>query len=161
MMARRRPERDIIQSRWSVPFKRVIIISVFREEIQRSKKTGEGTFCRHRFRRRKSNIGYSTSLWLYLLPKYSPKVSANTCKSPETATGDVGPPTAATTDPSTDKLCLASLKKRSVTATATRRKVSSSHVRTKADNDTPRSSISQTVQMARLSPTNDAWQNSG
>ena len=58
-------------------------------------------------------------------------MSANTCDPPETATRDAEPPTSATTDPSIDNLCVASTAKRSVTARATRRKVSFSHVRMK------------------------------
>ena len=61
----------------------------------------------------------------------------------ETATRDAKPTTSAKTDPSTDNSCVASSEKRFVTATATRRKVSFSHVRMKARNDTPRSSKSR------------------
>ena len=61
MMARRRPERDINQSRCSASFKRVIINSVIKKG-SKDPRTEVNTFCRHRFRRRRSNIGYSNSL---------------------------------------------------------------------------------------------------
>ena len=60
MMAQRRPERDIIQSRCSAPFKRVTVISVI-EKRSKDPKTEEDTFCRDRFRRRRSNTGYYTT----------------------------------------------------------------------------------------------------
>ena len=142
MMARRRLERDIIQSRWSAPFRRVAINSV-KEKGSEDPKTEEETFCKHRFKRRRSKMGYSTSLCVYPFPRYSPYVSATTCDPPETATRDAEPPTAATTDPSTANSCVASTAKRSVTFTATRRKVPFSHFRMKAHNDSPRSSNSK------------------
>ena len=142
MMARRRLERDIIQSRFFAPFRRVTINSVI-ENGSNDPKTEEETFCKHRFRRRRSKMGYSTSLCVYPLPKYSPYVSANRCDPPETATRDAEPPTVDTTDPSTDSSCVASTAKRSVTFTATQGKVPFSHVRMKAHNDSPRSSNSR------------------
>ena len=142
MMARRRLGRDIIQSRCSAHFRRVTINSVI-EKGSQEPKTEEETFCKHRFKRRKSKMGYSTSFCVYPLPRYSPYVSANTCDPPETATRDAEPPTAATTDPSTAYSCVASMTKRSVTFTATRRKVPFSHVRMKAHNGSPHSSKSR------------------
>ena len=142
MMARQRPERDIIQSRCSAPFRRVTINSVI-EKGSKDPKTEEDTFCKHRFKRRRSKMGYSTNLCEYPLPKYSLYVSANTCDPPETATRDAEPPTADITDPSTDSSCVASTAKRSATLTANRRKVPLSHVRMKANNDSPRSSNSR------------------
>ena len=142
MMARRGLERDIIQSRCSAPFRRVTINSVI-EKGSKDPNTEEETFCKHRFKRRRSKMGYSTSLCVYPFPKYSPYVSANTCDPPETATMDAVPPTADATDPSTDISCVASTAKRPVTFTATRRKVPFSHVRMKAHNDLPRSSNSR------------------
>ena len=142
MMARRRLERDIIQSRCYAPFERVTMYSVI-EKGSKDPKTEEETFCKHRFKRRRSKMGYSTSLSVYPFPKYSPYVSANTCDPPETETRDAEPPTAATTDPSTAKSCVASTAKRSATFTATRRKVPFSHVRIKAHNDSPRFSNSR------------------
>ena len=53
MMARRRLVRDIIQSRCSAPFNRVTINSVI-EKGSKDPKTEEDTFCKHRFRRRRS-----------------------------------------------------------------------------------------------------------
>ena len=138
MMARRRLERDIIQSRCSVPFRRVTITSVI-EKGSKDPKTEEETFCKHRFKRRRSKMGYSTSLCVYPLPIYSPYVSANTCDPPETATRDAEPPTAVTTDPSTANSCVPSMAKRSVTVTATGRKVPLCNVRMEAHNDSPRS----------------------
>ena len=138
MMAGRRLERDIIQSRCSASFNRVTINSVI-EKGSKDPKTEENTFCGHRFRRRRSKTGYSNCLWLYPLPRYSPYVSVNTCYPPETATRDAEPPTASTTDPGTDNSCVASTGKKSVTVTATRRKVPFSHVRMKAPNDSTRS----------------------
>ena len=128
MMARRRPDRDIIQSRCSARFRCVTKNSVI-EKGFKDPKTEEDTFCKHRFRRRRSKTGNSTSLCEYPLPKYSLYVSANTCDPPETATRDAEPPTAATTDPSTATSCVASTAKRSATSTATRRKMPFSHVR--------------------------------
>ena len=139
MMARRRLERDIIQSRCSAPFRRVTIKSVIKKG-SKDPKTEEKTFCKHRFKRRRSEMGYSTSLCLYPLPKYSPYVSANTCDPSETTKRDAEPPTADTTDPSTDSACVASPAKRFVTFTATRRKVPFSHVPKRAHKDSTRSS---------------------
>ena len=126
MMARRRLERDIIQSRCSASFRRVTINSVI-ERGSEDPKTEEKTFCKHRFKRRRSNMRYSTSFCVYPLRRYSPYVSANTCDPPETATRDAEPPTTDTTDPSTDSSCVASTAKRSGTFTAIRRKVPLSH----------------------------------
>ena len=142
MMARQRLERDIIQSRCSAPFKHVTINSVI-EKGSKDPKTEEDTFCKHRFKRRRSKMGDSTSLCVYPLHRDSPYVSANTCNPPETATRDAEPPTAATTDLSTANSCVASTTKRSLTFTATRRKVPFSHVRMNAHNDSPRSSKSR------------------
>ena len=142
MMARRRLYRDIIQSRCSAPFRRVTINSVI-EKGSKDPKTEDETFCKHRFRRRRSKMGYSTNLCEYPLPKNSLHVSPNTCDPPETATRDAEPPTADTIDLSTDSSCLTSTAKRSVTFTATRRKVPFSHVRMKAQNDSPHSSNSR------------------
>ena len=142
MMARRRLVRDIIQSRCSAPFSRVTINSVM-EKGSNDPKTEDDTFCRQRLRRRRSKIGYSTSLREYPLPKYSLYVSATTCDPPEIATRDAELPTAATTDPSTATSCVASIAKRSTTSTATRRKVPFSQVRTKVHIVSPRSSISR------------------
>ena len=142
MMARRRVDRDIVQSRCSAPFRRVKITSVI-EKGSKDPKTEDDTFSKHRFKRRRSKMGYSTSLCEYPLPKNSLCVSPNTCDPPETATRDAEPPTANTTDPSTDSLCVASTAKRSATLTATRQEVPFSHVRTKAHNDSPRSSNSR------------------
>ena len=100
MMARRRLDRDIIQSRCSASFRRVTINSVIEKE-SKDPKTEEDTFCKHRFRRRRSKMGYSTSLCECPLPKYSLCVSASTCDPPEIATRDAELPTAVTTDPST------------------------------------------------------------
>ena len=136
MMARRRLDRDIIQSRCSAPFRRVTKKSVI-EKGSKDPKTEEDTFCKHRFRRRRSKIGYSTNLCEYPLPKYPLYVSASTCDRRQIATRDVELPTAATTDPSTATLCVASTVKRSTTSTATRRKVPFSHVRMKAHSDSP------------------------
>ena len=142
MMARRRPERDIIQSRCSAPFRRLTINSVI-EKGSKDPKTEEQTFCKHRFKRRRSKTGYSICLCVYPFPRYSPYVLANTCGPPETATRDAEPLTAATIDPSTFNSCVASMTKRYVTFTATRWKVPFSHVRIKAHNDSPRSSNSR------------------
>ena len=141
MMARRRLDRDIIQSRCSAPFRRVTINSVI-EKGSKDPKMEEDTFCKHRFRRRRSKMGYSTSLCEYPLPKYSLYVSASTYDPPDNATRDAELPTAATTDPSTATSCGASSVKRSTTSTVTRRKVPFSQVRMKAHSDSPRSSIS-------------------
>ena len=134
MMARRR--------RCSAPFSRVTMNSVM-EKGSKDPKTEDDPFCRQRLRRRRSKIGYSTSLCEYPLPKYSLKVSASTCGPPEIATRDAELPTAATTDPSTATSCVASTVKRSTTSTATRRKVPFSHVRMKAHTVSPRSSNSR------------------
>ena len=142
MMARQRLDRDITQSRCSAPFRRVTINSVI-EKGSKDPKTEEDTFCKHRFRRRRSKIGYSTNLREYPLPKYSLYVSTNTCDPPEAVTRDAEPPTADTTEPSTDSSCLASIAKQSATLTATRRKVPFSHVRMKDHNYSPRSSNSR------------------
>ena len=141
MMARRRLYRDIIQSRCSTPFRRVTKNSVI-EKGSKDPKTEEDTFCKHRFRRRRSKMGYSINLCEYPRPKYSLYVSASTCDPPEIAIRDAELPTAATTDPSTATLCVASTVKRSTTSTATRRKVPFFHVRMKAHSDSPRSSNS-------------------
>ena len=138
MMARRRPDRDSIQSRCSATIRRVTINSVI-EKGSKDPKTEEDTFCKHRFRRRRSKMGYSTSLCEYPLPRFSLYVSASTCDPPEIATRDDDLPTAATTDSSTATSCAASTVKRSTTSTATRRKVPFSHVRMKAHSDSPRS----------------------
>ena len=142
MMARRRLVRDIIQSRCSAPFSRVTINSVM-EKGSNDPKTEDDTFCRQRLRRRRSKIGYSTSLREYPLPKYSLYVSATTCDPPEIATRDAELPTAATTDPSAATSCVASTANRSTTSTATRRKVPFSQVRTKVHIASPRSSNSR------------------
>ena len=142
MMARRRLDRDIIQSRFSAPLSRVTMNSVL-EKGSKDPKTEDDTFCKHRFRRRRSKMGYSTSLCEYPLPKYSLYVSATTCDPPEIATRDAELPTAATTDPTTATSSVASIAKRSTTSTATRRKVPFSHVRMKAHSDSPRSSNSR------------------
>ena len=142
MMARRRLDRDIIQSRCSAPFRRVTMNSVI-EKGSKDPKTEEDTFCKHRFRRRRSKMGYSTSLREYPLPKYSLYVSASTCDPPEIATRDAELPSALTNDPSTATSCVASTEKRSITSTATRRKVPFSQVRMKAQSDSPRSSNSR------------------
>ena len=143
MMARQRPDRDSIQLRCSAPFRRVTTNSVI-EKGSKDPKTEEDTFCKHRFRRRRSKMGYSTSLCEYPLPRYSLYVSASTCDPPEIATRDAELPTAATTDPSTATSCVASTVKRSTISTATRQKVPFSHVGMKAHSDSPRSSISST-----------------
>ena len=142
MMARRRLNRDIIQSQCSAPFRRVTIYSVI-EKGSKDPKTEDDTFCKHRFRRRRSKMGYSTNLCEYPLPKYSLYVSPNTCDPPETATRNAEPHTADATGTSTNSSCVASTAKRSATLTATRRKVPFSHVRMKAHNDSPRSSNSR------------------
>ena len=139
MMAQRRLDRDIIQWRCSAPFRRVIINSVI-EKGSKDPKTEEDTFCKNRFRRRRSKMGYSTSLGEYPLPKKTLYVSASTCDPPETRDAEL--PTAATTDPSTATSCVASAVKRLTTSTATRWKVPFSHVRMKAHSDSPRSSNS-------------------
>ena len=118
MMARRRLVRDIIQSQCSAPFSRVTMNSVI-EKGSKDPKSEEDTFCKHRFRRRRSKMGYSTNLCEYSLPKYSLYVSAGTGDPPEIATGDAELPTAAITDPSTATSCVASNVKRSTTSTAT------------------------------------------
>ena len=142
MMARQRLDRDIIQSRCSAPFRRVTINSVI-EKGSEDPKSEDDTFCKHRFRRRRSKMGYSNNLCEYPPPKYSLYVSTTTCDPPETATREAELPTADTTDPSTNSSCVASTAKRSATSTATRRKVPFSHVRMKALNDSPRSSNSR------------------
>ena len=142
MMARRRLVRDIIQSRCLAPFSRVTMNSVI-EKGSKEPKTEEDTFCKHRFRRRRSKIGYSTNLCKYPLPKYSLYVSASTCDPPEIATRDAELPSAATTNPSTATSCEASTVKRSTTSTATRRKEPFSHVLMKTQSDSPRSSNSR------------------
>ena len=131
MMARQRLVQDIIQSRCSTLFNRVAINSVI-EKGSKNPKTEEDTFCKHRFRRRRSKMGYSTSLCEYPLPKYSLYVSASTCDPPEIAARDAELPTAATADPSTATSCVASAVKLSTTSTATRRKEPFSHVLMKA-----------------------------
>ena len=142
MTARQRLDRDIIQSRCSAPSRRVTINSVI-EKGSEDPKTEEDTFCKHRFRRLRSKMAYSTNLCEYPLPKYSLYVSASKCDPPEIATRDAELSTAATTDPSTATLwCVASTVKRSTTSTATRRKVPFSHVRMKAHSDSSRSSNS-------------------
>ena len=141
MKARRRLDRDIIQSRRSAPFRRVTMNSVI-EKGSKDPKTEEDTFCKHRFRRRRSKMGYSANLCEYPLPKFSLYVSASTCDRPEIATRDVELPTAATTDPSTATSCVASTVKLSTTSTSTRLKVPFSHVRMKAHSDSPRCSNS-------------------
>ena len=141
MMAGRRLDRDITQSRCSALFGRVTINSVI-EKGSKDPKTAEDTFCKHRFRRRRSEMGYSTSLCEYPLTKYSLYVSASTCDPPKITTWDAELPNAATIDPSTATSCVASTVKRSITSTATRRKVPFSHVRMKAHGDSPRSSNS-------------------
>ena len=142
MMARQRLDRDIIQLRCSAPFRHVTINSVIGKG-SKDPKTEEDTFCKHRLRRRRSKMGYSTSLCEYPLPKYSLYVSTSTCDPPEIATRDAEPPTADGTHPSTDNSWQASTAKRSATSTATRRKVPFSHVRMKAHSDSPRSSNSR------------------
>ena len=142
MMARRRLDRDIIQSQCSASFRRVTINSVI-EKGSKDPKTEEETFCKHCFKRCRSKMGYSTNFCEYPLPKYSLYVSPNTCDPPEIATTDAEPPTADTTDPSTDSSCVALTAKRSATLTATRLEVPFSHVRMKAHNDSPRSSNSR------------------
>ena len=142
IMARRRLERDIIQSRCSAPFRRVTINSVIKKG-SKDPKSEQEIFCKHRLKRCRSKMGYSISLCVYPFPKYSSYVSANTSDPPETAARDAEPPTADKTDPSTDSSCVASTAKRSVTFTATRRKVPFSHVRMKFHNDSPRSSNSR------------------
>ena len=141
MMARQRLDRDMIQSRCSAPFRRVTINSVIKKG-SKDPKTEEDTFCKHRIRRRRSKMGYSTSLCEYPLPKYSLYVSGSTCDPPKIATRNAELPTAANTDPSTAISCVASTVKRSRASTATRRKVPFSHVRMKAHSDSPRSSKS-------------------
>ena len=142
MMARRRLDRDIIQSRCSAPFRRVTINSVI-EKGSKDPKTEDDTFYKHRFRRRRSKMGYSTSLCEYPLPKNSLYVSTRTCNPPEITTRDAELPAADTTHPSTDTSSVASTVKRSTTSTATRRKVPFSHVLMKAHSDSPRSSNSR------------------
>ena len=142
MMARQRPVREIIQSRCSAPFSRVTMNSVI-EKGSKDPKTEDDTFYKHRFRRRRSKMGYSTSLCEYPLPKYCLYVSASTRDPPEIATRDAEPPTADTIDPSTATSCVAATAKRSTTSTATRRKVPFSNVRMKAHSDSPRSSNSR------------------
>ena len=115
MMARRRLVRDIIQSRCSAPFSRETMNSVI-EKGSKDPKTEDDTFCKHRFRRRRSKMGYSTSLCEYPLPKYTLYVSAGTCDPPEIATRDAELPTAATTGPSTVSSWVASTVKRSTTS---------------------------------------------
>ena len=56
MMARRRLDRDIIRSRCSAPFRRVTMNSVI-EKGSKDPKTKDDTFCKHRFRRRRSKMG--------------------------------------------------------------------------------------------------------
>ena len=154
MIARRRLVRDIIQLRCSAPFNRVTKNSVI-EKGSEDTKTEKDTFCKHRFRRRRSKMGYSTSLCEYPLPKYPLYVSASTCDPPEIATRDTELPTAATIDPSTATSCEASTVKRSTTSTATRRKEPFSHVLMKAHSDSPRSSSSnEAMKMMSLCPPN-------
>ena len=138
MIAGRRLDRDIIQLRCSAPFRRVTMNSVV-EKGSKDPKTEEDTFCKHRFRRRRSKMGYSANLCDYPLPKYSLYMSASTCDPPEIATRDAELPT----DASTATSCVASTVKRSTTSTATRRKVPFSHVRMKAYSVSPRSSNSR------------------
>ena len=142
MMARRRLDRDIIQSRCLAPSRRVTMNSVIKKR-SKDPKTEEDTFCKHLFRRGRSKMGYSTSLSDYPLPKHSLYVSANTCDPLEIATRDAELPTAATTDTSTATSCVASTVKRSTISTATRPKVPFSQVRMKAHSYSPRSSNSR------------------
>ena len=152
MMARRRLVRDIIQSRCSAPFSSRVTMNSVIEKGFKDPKTEEDTFCKHSFRRRRSKMGYSTSLCEYPLPKYSLYVSASTCDPPEIATRDAELLTAATTDPSTATSCEASTVKRSTTSTATRRKEPFSHVLMKAHSDSPRSSNSRPKMMSLCPP---------
>ena len=142
MMARRGLYPDMIQLRCSAPFRRVTINFVI-EKGSKDPMTEEDTFCKHRFRRRRSKMGYSTNLCVYPLPKYSLYVLVSTCDPSEIATKDAELPPAATTDPSTAISCVASTVKRSTRSTATRRKVPFSHVLIEAHSDSPRSSNSR------------------
>ena len=118
MMAQRRLDRDIIQSQCSAPFRRKTINSVI-EKGSKDPKTEDDTFCKLGFRRRRSKMGYSTSLCEYPLPQNSLYVSSSTCDPPEIAIRYAELPPADTTDPSTDTSWVASTAKRSTTSTAT------------------------------------------
>ena len=77
MTARRRLVRNIIQSLCAAPFSLVTMNSVT-EKGSKDPKTEEDTFCKHRSRRRRSKMGYSTNLFEYSLPKNYLYVSAST-----------------------------------------------------------------------------------
>ena len=55
-MARRRPERDIIQSRCSAPLSLVTMKSVM-ENVSKNPKMDDDTFCEHRFKSLRSKMG--------------------------------------------------------------------------------------------------------
>ena len=141
-MARRRLDRDIVQSQCSAPFRRVTINFVI-EKGSKDPKTEDDTFCKNRFRRRRSKMAYSNSLCEYPHPKYSLYVSASTSEPPKIARRDAELPTADTTDPSTDTSWVASTVKGSTTSTATGRKVPFSDVLMKAHSDSRHSSNSR------------------
>ena len=72
---------DAIQSRISAPFKRFTTNSVI-EKGSRLPNTDAAVRRRQRFISRRSNVGYSTSLARYPLPKKLAKSSARTCGFP-------------------------------------------------------------------------------
>ena len=91
MMALRSAGRDAIQSRVSAPFKRFFTNYVI-ENGSRLPNT-DAAF-RWIFSSWRSNVGYSTSLARYPLPKSLAKTSARTCGPPCSDTTDVSGPAA-------------------------------------------------------------------
>ena len=161
MMARRRLVRDIIQSRCSTPFSHVTMNSVI-EKGSKDPKTEDDTFCKHRFRRRRSKMGYSTNLCKYPLPKYSLYVSASTCDPPETATRDAELPTAATTDPVAQLHILCSINCEAVDNIHSNPTESALLPR---PHESPQRLATllelKAIKMMNLCPPNNSWQNSG
>ena len=139
MMALRNAGRDAIQSQVSVPFNWFTINS-FIENGSSLPSTDSAVRWRQRVNSLRSNVGYSTSLTRYPLPKQLAKASGRTCGPPCRDTTDAFGPATSRIFPRMVASSVALALNRLHTATQTRRNVDLSHVRTIAQICEPRSS---------------------
>ena len=140
-MALRNAGRDVIQSLVSAPFRRFTTNSVV-ENGSRLPNTDAAVRWMQRFYSRRPNVGYSTSLARYPLPRELAKASSSTCGPPCRDITDVSGQAASTIFAQHVAFWVVLALNRLNTATQTRRNVDLSHVRTSTEISDPRSSNS-------------------
>ena len=141
MMAFRNAGLDAIQSRVSASHKRLTTNSVF-ENCSGLPNTNAANRRRQGLNNWRPNVGYSTSLAWYALPKYLAKASVRTCDLPCSDTIDTARSTASRIFHRIVAVRFALMLTWLTTATQTRRNVDFSHIRTISKVCVPRSSNS-------------------